>query len=204
MQKMPQFHLIRLTASIDTMWQWETRTDVWIIGDVDGYRLFQARLIEAIDAQTNIHLDFIESCKTSMQCVILPAAVRPKTRPKLKLIERKAFKHDEPEMELIIYGNQAGYKILAAEFDVAILHMVDLPDHHIHIEDWWTSWVVKRSVSMNIRGPFSEWHPDRLQGHKHLVYERQDTYLPDNCDYMVKEHWPYEEPVAGESPYILR
>ena len=33
---MAQLHLIRSTSSIDTVWLWETKTDVWMIGDVDS------------------------------------------------------------------------------------------------------------------------------------------------------------------------
>jgi hypothetical protein len=37
-----------------------------------------------------------------------------------------------------------------------------------------------------------------------LATEKPGSYLPENCDYMTKEIWEYENPIVGEGPYILK
>lgn len=201
---MPNLHLIRLKIGTDTCWRYEEQKGVWFLGDIEGYRYFQNCLEKACYTEKNVDVEIIEPCKTSMQCVILPAASYPPKRPRLKLFERKIFKHDEPEMELIIYGNKPAYKQLTDDFEGVISNYADDLDGHIHIDDSWPSWVLKSSVALVIRGPLSSWDVNKLDSyHRSLLVERQQTYMPDSIP-MTKELWPYDEPVAGEYPFVLR
>lgn len=195
---------IRQYSVLDTSWQFEMKTDVWVFSDLDGLLYLKKSIRKAIKAKHNIHLDEVETDSVSMQCVILPALKKPATKPRLKIVERKIFKNAAPEMELVILGNKAGYKKLIAELNIAIKQYLDNPTEHVHIDDWCCAWVVLKSVSLNIRGPVSTWDKDTLGDYFAMTTEKTSSYLPENCDYMTKEIWNYESPFVGEGPYTLK
>ena len=126
---------IRVTTGIDTCWQYEDKTGVLIFGDIVGYQYMQSCLTEACESDANVHLDRIKACGTSMQCVILRPASYPPKKPRMRLFERIIFKHDEPEMELIICGNRPAYRQLVDHVGWLISNSADDLDQHVHVDD---------------------------------------------------------------------
>lgn len=194
---------IRLYMALDTEWEYEEKTDVWVFGDVKGYRYFQSKIHEAVNSTSNTHLEIIEKCGNSMQCVILPALDKPAKRPRIKFLERKIFKHDMPEMELIILGNSAGLEKLISEFDNIIEKGVDDLKDHYHFDDNDDKWIAKRSIALNVRGPLSAWDASNFQGYDSLILNKQESYMAVDWEKMTKELWEYKEPVSGEFPFRL-
>lgn len=194
---------IRSSVTLDTEWEFEEKTDVLVFGDVEGYRYFQAKVREATNSKNNVHLDIVKQCGNSMQCVILKALDKPSKRPRIKFLERKIFKNDSPEMELIIVGNRDGLQAFSDDFDTIIEDSSsDLGGHH-HYDDNFANWIVKRSVALNVREPLAVWKKENFQGFDSYILERQDTYLARHWELMTKDLWPYHEPVAGEYPYSV-
>lgn len=199
---MPTIYFIRGLVTHDCDNYYWKNTDIWIFGDIKGYEYLISKLNEA--KKNNVSIEIPKNCDKSMQCLILKAAEKPKKRARLKLIERKIFKNEEPEMELIIYGNINGYNELINKIEYSIANYIDRPDEHLHIEEGWCDFVVKRSVSLNLRGPLKIWEVEQLGDYRRVITERQNEYLPDDCSYMKKRLWKYKIPLAGEYPYILK
>ena len=126
---------IRQYSTLDTSWQFEMKTDVWVFSDLAGLSYLKKSIAKAMKTKQNFYLDEVEKDSVSMQCVILPALKKPATKPRLKIVERKIFKNAAPEMELVILGNKAGYKKLVSELNIAIKQYLDNPTEHVHIDD---------------------------------------------------------------------
>ncbi|PCJ51356.1 MAG: hypothetical protein COA79_26495 [Planctomycetota bacterium] len=199
---MSTVYFIRGVVTHDSDCEYWKNTDIWVFGDIKGYEYLISKLNDA--KNQNVTINIQKNCDLSMQCLILSASDKPEKRARVKLVERKIFKNEEPEMELIIYGNIKGYNKLIEELEHSIKNYVNKPDEHSHIEEGWSDYVVKRSVSLNIRGPLQTWNVEELDCYKEYLIERQPTYLPDDCSYMTKKLWKYELPVIGEPPFILR
>lgn len=185
--------------SDDSFWK---NTDIWIFGDIKGYEYLISKLKEA--KSNNVNIEIPKNCDMSMQCLILKAAEKPKKQPRLKLIERKIFKNEEPEMELIIYGNINGYNELIESIEYSIANYINRPDEHSHIEEGWCDYIVKRSVSLNIRGPLQNWDVQQLGDYSKFITERTKQYYPDDCSHMEKGLCGYEIPFVGNYPFILK
>ncbi|MCH8073176.1 MAG: hypothetical protein IIA09_14615 [Proteobacteria bacterium] len=140
----------------------------------------------------------------SMRVCILPAATKPEKQPRLKFVERVVFLTDSPEMELIIYGNNAGYLELAECYEYACTQYLNDPSDHMHLDDYMDRRIVRRSVALNIRGPLESWSRGGLKNYGAFVFERQSTYVPDDIEYLTKKLRPYYDPVPGEMPFVLR
>ena len=192
MQRRMQLHLIRNEMAYEAPEFYEAKTDVWVFGDVAGYRYLVRRLEAASNSRKNIHLIHCSKPGNGMRVVLLPAATKPRSA-RLRLVERIVFLTDTPEMELVIRANRAGYQRLAAIVEDIAKCGIDNPMDHRHVDDMEDRWVVKRSVALNIRGPVRKWSKKALGDCGHFVFDRLPTFIPRGIEYLSRETWPYEE-----------
>jgi hypothetical protein len=201
---MSEVHLIRAKMAYQTSDYYEEKTDVWLFGDVSGYRSLQ----ETIRRASAGHRLQRPACggagSNSMRACILRPSSSPRHQPRLKLVERIVFLDKAPEMELIVYGNDAGYEWLNEMLDRAFTDYLDDPSEHVHVDDHRGGPVVRRSVALNIRGAVGSWSREALGDYASFVFDRQPTYLPSDIGYLTKALCPYEDPTAGEFPFTLR
>lgn len=195
-----QLRFIRLSACWACPDYFEETTDVWVFGDIAGYRYFQTCLERAKGARCNVHVQ-VTPRSNSMRVVIVPAAGKPPRQTRLKLIERIVCAGSKPEMELVIYGNARGYDFLASRFEREIGEGVDDPCSHTHV-DRDNPELVQRSVSLNIRGPLLHWSKNKLGDHVDMAYKRAPTYLPDEAKHWDARSDPYEEIDPDRSSFL--
>ncbi|MFO0840536.1 MAG: hypothetical protein U1D55_18670 [Phycisphaerae bacterium] len=181
----------------------ESKTDVWILGDLDGYQYFCDALHSARRTRRNQHLTGVDPHSHSMRVVILPAARAPRVPARLKVIERVVFATVKPEMELVIYGNAAGYQLLAGNLTRMMRECADNPELHTHLDDDGVEpCLVKRSVSLDIRGPLRRWGQGAGECWERMVYSRQATYLPADVEDLTADILPYSEINPAASPFL--
>jgi hypothetical protein len=156
----------------------ESHTGVWIFGDVAGYRCFRQSVLKAIGATRNIHLTLLEKNPESMRGVILPAKQGGARKPRLKFIERLVEDKQRPNMELVIYGNPAGYHYLADNIETAINEYVNDTCEHIHLDCFADPHVVRPGADLNLRGPLRKWGPNNFGGCEQGIYAKNPHFLP--------------------------
>lgn len=180
---------------------YESKTEVWVFGDVDGYNWAAANLAKANDLAINTHLDEIAPDSNSMRVVILPAERVIKQPARVKAIERLVYLYDEWKMELVLNGNASGYDLLARAFTTICCKAGD-PSQHIEYDDRADSLLVPRSVSLNIRAPLHQWSRSGLREYADIVFERQKCFLPDDVEYILGQRQSYEEISPSTSDFI--
>ena len=194
---MKRLYLIRSIATVEAVDCYESKTGVYVFGDVAGYRYFADCLCRAGRSKQCVDISEIPKGSTSMRAVITPAANRPRVLPRLKLLERIVFRTAHPEMELIIHGNKSAYQWFAALLRKMVRTTKDDLWDHIHLDDCVNGWIVKRSVSLNIRSPLRKWTNNALGPFAETVRTRGEHYLPPCVEHVTKESFPYELPHAG-------
>jgi len=204
---MPKLLLERCESSFETDSEFRKRTEVLIWGDVAAYKHLQSLFQKACHSRNNVHVDIIKPCETSMQCVILPAARAPRKRPKLKISERKIYCRREPEMELIFYGNTAGYGLISDIFGGMLDWALNKPGEHTHVDDWgFPAMIDPYGVILNIRGPVLQWNRKNLAEYAPFLAKpkREAWYYPDPWELKNPRQEKYQEPIAGKDPFVLR
>jgi hypothetical protein len=194
---MKNLHFIRSITVMEDDDYYESKTDVCVFGDLGGYAYLCDVLREARDGGGAIKLSEIPRRSNSMHVVILPAATHPLRAPRLKLIERIVFARRAPVMELIVYGNRAGYNKLGALVAELADSRAGVPLDHFHVDDWTDDWVVKRSVALNIRGPLKTWSRHALGSYATAIYERSRHYIPDDIGYLHPRPYEFPDPRDG-------
>jgi len=181
----------------------DEKTDVWVFGDVAGYEYFHNELLRAARRKRRlVELSEIPRTSKSMRVVLVPAAPPLPKRPKMKIAERIVFHRRRPQMELILYANPAGFRRLAAIVDHLLNVAIDCPWDHEHVDDWYDRWIVKRSVSLNIRGPVRRWTRRALAEYADTVFKGTKHYLPEDIQWMEPKDNPYEPPSPKTHPML--
>jgi hypothetical protein len=199
---MANLAFIRSATCFECWDYYEKKTDVWVFGNVDGYDWFRQNLVKATRATKNIHLTLLEQHPTSMRSVILPAKTDDSPRPRLKFIERFVSSQGSPNMELVIFGNEAGYLYLADKIAKLANENVGSPSEHVHLDDLSDPHVVPRSVSLNLRGPIQKWEAKHFGEYSDLVHSKSQDFLPTALNYRLREDDEYEEITAEESEFL--
>lgn len=199
---MPNLVFIRSATCLDCWDYYETKTDVWVFGDVEGYDSLRQDILKATGATENIHLTLLERHATSMRGVVLPAKGMDSRRPRLKFIERFIPDKSGPNMELVIFGNQAGYRYLADKIAKLMQDYLGRPSEHLHLDDHSDPHLLPRSVALNLRGPVQKWGRKSLAEHGDLVYSKSVDFLPSALDHRVQQGGEYEEISAEESEFL--
>lgn len=199
---MPNLALIRNRTTHDCWDYYDSKTDIWIFGDVEGYRLLRTQLMKATRAKRNIHLDILEKNPNSMRSVILPAQQSKRKRALLKFVERFVWIDGNPHMELVIAGNVQGYKYLAKEVAGLTRKSRDDVSEHGHFDDSVSNSIVPRSVALNIRAPLRQWRIESYAEFSDLLQRRGEDFLPKDIMYRLETKEDYCEIVCGESDML--
>src|SRR5437867_1161478 len=93
---------------------YERYTEVFVFGDSEGYLEVSSVLRSAAGGKPM--KDIKATATTSMQVLVLPARPTADPQPKLKFVERPIFVNGEPNMELLVFGNEAGLSELGEIF----------------------------------------------------------------------------------------
>lgn len=173
---------------------YESKTDVCVFGDRKGYDYLIARLASAKTAKQPVRVADIVRVENSMQAVVLPARKIAGNRPRLKLWERIIFERGKPAMELVMCGNRAGYNRLAGIVRSLAIHGGPPLLDHSHVDDWVDDWVIKRSVSLNVRAPLAKWSRASLDYYADAIYGPNPYRLPPPEDINYLKPWPYTLP----------
>ncbi len=166
----------RSIASVQTPEHYESTTEFLIFSDSGGMRLFLHALKRAQDTTKTIHLPVTGFGTQSAAAIIIPAAKFPR-RPALRMIERPIVIENIASMELVFYGNKLGYQQLSARIEQFLETSSGNIDDHLHISDG-DKFVVKRSVSLSIRGPVKRWTKSNLEGWHALLNQKNPDQLP--------------------------
>ncbi len=174
---------------------YEQKTDVWVFGDIDGYRYLINNLKKAKDSQKNIRLLELNFNSNTMNVVILQSAYNSTKQPRVKFAERVIFDNDKPEMELIIFGNKKGYDFLIKTFNDFIRDSRENLEDHLHLDDQYNKELVKRSISLIIRDPLIKWNKSKLNIYKDFIFDKGKKYMPyDLIHYKKVEPYTAIEP----------
>jgi hypothetical protein len=174
---------------------------VWVCGDIEGYEYIIDVLEKAKSATRNTHVK-IDLNSKSMIVVVLPAAKRMPRRARIRLIERCVCWKGRKKMELVIFGTKEGYTKLAGVFREQVKSGIDEPGSHTHVNDEDDSWVIKRSVSLNVRGPLRKWRSDSLDKYSSTFKKWHRCDLPEY--YQTQEREPYLTISASNSFHLRR
>ena len=196
-------YFVRGTVTFDPQTCFETWTDVWVFGDVRGYLYARSMILDAKGSAKAIRLHAIPHDSHSMRVLILPANRRVTARPRVKLAERLIWDSGRLKMELVVYGNPAGYDRLAAVFKRSADDPGDASNHE-HIDDSTMRgrWLVPRSVSLNVRSPLPRWDLESLGPYKTVVANRQKDFLPDSR--LISVAPERYQPISAEDCVRLR
>src|SRR5450432_259050 len=132
---MSNLFLIRNTTGNECEYYYTEKTDVWFLGDVQGYKIFLNRLRSAITAKRNLHLWSLAKHECNMfLSILLPVASKSK-RPQMRFWERLVFYKSKPWMELVISGNLPGFKLFTSEVESFFKNPADDTSSHDHFDD---------------------------------------------------------------------
>ena len=193
---------IRSSTCYDCWDYYECKTDVWVFGDVGGYQYLRQEIFKASKATDNIYLTILDKHSTSMRGVILPAKKIKTQKPRLKFIERFVSDESGTNMELVIYGNLAGYQYLAETIETLIKKYAGNPSEHIHLDDQSDPYIIARSVSLNLRGPLHKWRKQNMEEYANLVYNKSNYFIPPNLEYRFQEKEEYLAINAKNSEFL--
>jgi hypothetical protein len=193
---------IRQQSCVDCWDYFESKTDVLVFGDVEGYAYFRKQLSRARTTGINVHLTLLAQHPTSMRCVILPARDDGSAEARLKFIERFVSGKSGPNMELVIYGNQTGFQYLSDKLEKLEKEFAGQPSEHVHLDDLTDAHIVPRSVSLNLRGPLRKWERDNFNEYSDLILIKSEYFLPAAIRYRFSENEDYEEISANQSDFL--
>lgn len=176
---------------------YETRTDVWVYGDIPGFEYFASCINEAITGDSVVDMIEIPRRGNSMRAVILPPREKPRVRPRVRFYERCIFPSGRKNMELIVVGNKPGYQRLAKVLQEMINDTNGDPADHFHADDTLTNWVATGSVSLNIRDPLITWNKKNLEHYHEHVYRKDELSFPGDMFWLDE---PYDPPDPRDFP----
>lgn len=179
---------------------YEEKSEVCVLGDEKAYRSLAKILLSMGDCDEPISVSYRHT-RWGMELLLIPAAA-PTTRPKVKIWERIRFRGRKAGMELVIYANAKGFSRLARIVERLATRALDDPSEHNHVDDWYDRWVVKRSVSLNIRAPVSRWTRQHLRDYYEFTRRRGEHFLPDGIEHIDAQSFLQQVTITRESPFL--
>jgi hypothetical protein len=187
---MSKFFVVRNSCGIDSEIYYEEKTDVWFLGDVQGYESFLKCLSSAVGSKRNVHLWSLAKNECNMLLCVLPPVAIKNTRPIVRFWERFVWHKGKPWMELVISGNKSGYHKLILRVKRFLGNTSCDTSGHDHFDDqtWDRKWIRARSVSINMRGPLKKWSLSGLQenGHDQFIQRKLPGTIPFDLRYQIK------------------
>lgn len=180
----------------------ESRTEVLVIGDISGFRVFLQTLRTASSEGKAMRMQSSHLSPFSMDVSISAPLEGLSSFGVVRVIERPIYEigSERPNMEMVILGDSKGYALFELEL-AKIANKVggDIYDH-IHIDDGPFSILMPRSLMLNVRSPLRCFNEKELGDYAHLLRGPSPNYFPREIRYMVQEREPYE----SVSPEQLR
>ena len=182
--------------------RYEQTTEAVVLGDVGGYEAFCGLLESAEDTGSLLAVPAGLLLPNSMRVAIL-GAFETAQEPAIRIIERPVVVDGEGNMEMVILGNKWGYQRLREVFRSLAEQSDGTVDDHVHLEEGENSFLIPRSVALNIHRPLRIWETYRLGGWECLVNERSENYFPSDILYMLQHLAPYTEINRDEARILL-
>jgi hypothetical protein len=191
---MSKIFLIRTTMAIEQESYYSAKTDVWLLGDVQGYKAFIKLLRLAISTkhnQRNLHLWSLARNECNMLLSILPPMPIKNKSPKIKFWERFVYYKSKPWMELVIAGNLSGLERFASEVESLLRKTTGDPSDHMHFDSEYCgqSWIMPRSIALNLRDPLKKWDLKKLQenGYDYFFTKKSPETIPADLHYRLRQ-----------------
>ena len=204
-----ELHMFRLKDIQSTFDHYEERTSIQIVSDDLGHAHLLSGLRSAIEGD---EFRFIPGGgEQRMRMIVLAPSPIPRKAGRLKIIERLVYVEGYPTMELIVYGNQVGYRAL--ESALVDLQSAREPDEELLLTDDDRSHlvpgthVVKRSVTVRFFHPLKNWTRLGETSHVALFSRKQSSFLPEGTSpYLTTGIYeplapPEEVPALSLSPW---
>ena len=134
-----------------------SNTDVWLYGDVEGYRYWISLLKAAASGAPACRIEQRLLGIYSMSVLLQP---RVRNRECIADFSERLLHRPQPVMELVINATTSGYRKMVEEIEALTDQNRDDPSDHLHL-DRNTPWLTANSICLNIRGPKTIWNPDR-------------------------------------------
>ena len=182
---------------------YETKTNVYVFGDLPGYQRFAKLLRLAEKAPQTIPP---ASRSHGMNCVILPACKKLGNASRIKFIERLVYLDRQPRMELVIYGTPKAYRYLARELLALSGYAPDSGDY-LGLDDQNSPKgisVIPRSIALTIRPPVPSDYRSIFGLYRDRAKNNPDEF-PDCIEEMKayrKHEEPEYEPITADSDFL--
>ena len=186
-----RIYFIRELCAVHADMYYEQRTGVCIAGDVAGYNEFCECLETCAASGKVLHIAHIPQRSNSMLAVVIPSTHGPFDSPRIKVVERVVFCRATPRMQLMFVGNPPGLRRLSCVVRDISNDSADSIFAHVDLDDLVDSWIVPRSVAVNIRAPLRKWSKAGLHELAPTIYSRTDYFFPNDVDYLsASSHLP--------------
>ena len=183
----PWLEFLRSKSTVATPQCYDEMTDVWVVGNSQGFQAFARALRRAETSAITTVFQLSDVSPHGMRVVVIPAERRP-ARARVRLWERVVSVKRQMKMELVVYGNMQGYRRLTNIVERVSNLRVDFDHEHV---DWDDDWVVQRSISLNLRAPFRS--REELVDQLGMADRNQNpNFLPPALEYMQSSNEPYE------------
>lgn len=171
---------IRLTTELDQPEIYRLMTDVWVVGDVEGYAHFCDILAGMVEASKPVALNDLYGLDHGMIVLLMPPPANV-SEPKIRVIERARYVDSEDRMQLVVRASRAGYRVLADLVQRAIDEGRDNLDWHEHIDGASMEGVYldrPGAVAINLRGPLGVFSRERAEEYDAIVFDRHPHSMP--------------------------
>ncbi|MCB9855786.1 MAG: hypothetical protein H6818_08865 [Phycisphaerales bacterium] len=172
---------IRLTTEWDQPEIYRLMTDVWVVGDMEGYGRFRDALINMVEAKAAKTLNELYGLDHGMYVLLMPPPA-DLSEPKIRVIERARFVDEEDKMQMVVRASRAGYRQLADLVQRAMDEGKDDINWHERVNGVSMPGVyVDRpgAVAINLRGPLSVFSRERAEGYDAIVFDRHPHSMPN-------------------------
>lgn len=196
---------VRRCVIRDTSVIYEQRTEVWVIGNREGYDMFIRKINQVLSRNESTHIASRVDRGSLMRVVLIPAQNTKARCPRLRFIERCVSFRRRVVMELVIVANTSGYEYLVEKF-VKMRNMAGKTTEHLHLSDWTDPYVVGGSVALNVRSAVLQWTDRNIVGlGRQVVSSREKSILRDVYEYHdPKEKYQEFDPCRLNETWLRR
>lgn len=191
---------IRLTTEWDQPEIYRLMTDVWVVGDVEGYAHFRNTLAGMVEASKPVALNELYGLDHGMIVLLMPPPANV-SEAKIRVIERARFVNSEDKMQLVVRASRAGYRLLADLVQRAIDEGRDNMLWHEHVDGVSMEGVYldrPGAVAINLRGPLSVFSREFAEQYDTIVFDRHPHSMPGYVSRYDDEAVDYFDPKRVE------
>ncbi|HPF38555.1 MAG TPA: hypothetical protein P5081_18925 [Phycisphaerae bacterium] len=187
---------IRLTTEWDQPEIYRLMTDVWVVGDVEGYAHFRDTLAGMVESSAPVAMNELYGLEHGMIVLLMPPPSNV-SDAKIRVIERARYVNSEDKMQLVIRASRTGYRFLADLVQRAIDEGRDNLDWHAQIDGLSMAGVYvdqPGAVAINVRGPLGVFSRERAEQYDAVVFDRHPHSMPNYVGRYENEAVDYFNP----------